>query len=189
MWMSYFYRNMPNTSDVIFSTWFLAIQDYRWYCTRYYPTLDMLYLMYDLWHWHLICYIWYLIHGTLYLTPVLDMLYLIPDPRHLILDIGTWYMSYMSPDPDPRIWHMLTLTWYAFMWHKYINLTSWPLTGHYHPWYLYYMAYSWLSLLRGLDYYIVTRHLILLNSCTPVFLNPWKRVTPDTILLLVPVIG
>jgi len=62
----------------------------------------MLYLMHDLWHRHLIYYIWYLIHGTWYLTPALDMLYLIPDPRHLILDTGTWYTSYLSLDPDPR---------------------------------------------------------------------------------------
>ena len=54
---------------------------------------------------------------TWYQTPVLDICH----TCHLIL--------------TPGIWHMLILTWYAFMWYKYIDLTLWPLTRHYHPWY------------------------------------------------------
>jgi len=38
-----------------------------------------------------------------------------------------------------------------------------------------------------IDYYIVTRHLVLLNSC--ILESLIKRETPDTILLLIPVIG
>ena len=126
-------------------TWCMIYSTGTWYII-----FDTLSTALDIWQRHLIYYIWYLIHDTWYLTPALDMLYLIPNPRHLILDTGTWYMSYLSPDPDPRYMTHVTLTWYAFMWYKYIDLTSWPLTGHYHPWYQYYIAYSWLSLLQGL---------------------------------------
>jgi len=42
----------------------------------------------------------------------------------------------------------------------------WHLTGYYYIWHMYYIAYSWLSLLRGPwhDYYTATRHLVLLYS-------------------------
>ena len=83
------------------------------------------------------------------------------------------------------------------MWYKYIDLTSCPLTWHYHPWFLYFFAYSWLSLLRGLDYYIITRHLVLLNSCIPeplekgdscyyTHVNPRNRITMTIRLLWIP---
>ena len=103
------------------------------------------------------------------------------DIRHRYLICHTWHLILI-----PDIWH-------AFMWYKYIDLTSWPLTGHYHPWYMYYMAYSWLSLLRGLGMIIIllpdiwySWTPVLLNSC---ILEPLKKGTPDTILLLIPVIG
>ena len=167
------YSVLPDTWRVILDAWFMA------------PTLDI-------WHRHLIYYIWYLIHDTWYLTTALDMLYLIPDLRHLILDTGTWYMSYLSPDPDPRYMTHANPYLTCFHWYKYIDLTLWPLTGHYHPWYLYYMTYSWLSLLRGLGMIIILLSNIW-YSWTHVYLNPWNReapdITPDIILLLTPVIG
>ena len=114
-----------------------------------YPTLNMLYLTRDIWHRHLTCYTWYMIYdtalgiytGTWYV--ILDFWCTVLDIRHQNLICHTWHLIL-----TPGIWH-------AFMWYKYIDLTSWPLTGHYRPWYLYYMAYSWLSLLRGLDMIII----------------------------------
>ena len=151
-------------ADVIFSTWFLAMQAYRWYCTRYYPTLDMIYLMHDLWHRHLIYYIWYPIHDTWYLTPALDILYLLPDPRHLILDTDTWYMSYLSLDLDPR--YMTHANSYLTCFHviqvHWLDIVTLDRT---HPWYMYYMAYSWLSLLRGLGMIIILLSLIHIWRC------------------------
>ena len=146
-------------------------------------------------HWHLIYYIWYLIHGTRYLTPALDMLYLIPDPRHLILDTGTWYMSYLSPDPDPRYmthanahltcFHVVQAHWLDIMT---LDRTLSPLIP------VLYGIFMTITFTKTWhDYYIITRYLVLLNSCTPVYLNPWNRealdITPDIILLLTPVIG
>ena len=118
-------------------------------------------------HRHLACYTWYMIYdsGTRYLhchsvfTPALDIWNMSHGTWYL--DTDTWYMSYLTPG----IWH-------AFMWYEYIDLTLWPLTGHYHPWYLYYVTYLWLSLLRRLSMIIIfTRHLVLLNSC---ILEPLK---------------
>jgi len=176
-------------AEVIFSTWFLAIQAYRWYCTRYYPTLDMLYLMHDLWHRHLIYYIWYPIHDTWYLTPALDILYLLPDPRHLILDTDTWYMSYLSLDLDPRYmthansyltcFHVIQVHWLDIVT---LDRTLSPLI---HVLYGIFMTITFTGTWH--DDYIITRHLVLLNSC---ILEPLNReapdITPDTILLLIP---
>ena len=175
-----------------------------WCCIRYLhrhtvftPTLGMLHLIYDLWHrhsvftlvlsiyidlgmLHLIYDLW-LRHSvfTLALGIYTSTWYLKPVPWHLIFKPGTWYMTYFSPDPDP--WYTTHVNPYLICY-KYIDLTSWPLTRHYHPWYLYYMTYSWLSLLRGLGMTIILLPNIW-YSWTPVLLNPWKRVTPDIILL------
>ena len=134
---------------------------------------------------------------TWYLTPVFVMLYLSLDIQHRYLPCYTCHLiSYTCT------YHAILITWYLTpvlaMLHltldilppgtNTLDLILWHLTGYYYTGHLYFLAYSWLSLLRGLDYYIVTRHLVLLNSWTPVFLNPWKRVTPDTVLLLIPVI-
>ena len=156
-------------------------------------------VLYSVFTRHLTCYTWCMIYGTgtWYIifdtwSTTLDMLYLIPDPQHLILTpvLDICHTCYLILTPG--IWHMLTLTWLAFMWYKHIDLTSWPLIGHYHPWYLYYMAYSWLSPLRKLDMIIILLPDIW-YSWTPVYLNPWNReapdITPDIILLLTPVIG
>ena len=151
----------------------------------------MLYLTHDTWHRYLPCYIWHMIpdtgtwHAILiiwYLTPVLVMLY-------LLLNILSGGIS--------------TLTWHRDPW---LDTTTpdtciiWDLI----LWHLYHIAYSWLLLLQRLDYYIVTRYLVLLNSytpepLTPVLLNsyipePLKEggswcYTPDTILLLIPIVA
>ena len=132
----------------------------------------MLYLMHDLWHRHLIYYIWYLIHDTWYLTPALD---LISDPRHLILDTGTWYMSYLSSDPDPRYmthanpylicFHVVQVHWLDIV----ILDRTLPLLIP--VFYGIFMTITFTGTWR--DYYIITRHLVLLNSCTPELLYTW----------------
>ena len=129
----------------------------------------MLYLVFTR---HLTCYTWCMIYDTDTWYVILDTCSTALDIRHRYLICHTCHLIL-----TPGIWHMLTFTWYAFMWYKYIDLISWLLTGHYHPWYLYYMApdvvapvsyciFMTITLL-GLDYYIVTRYLVLLNSCTP----------------------
>ena len=146
----------------------------------------MLYLVYDSWHrhsvftpvlsiytdtWHVTLDIWFMTPAlgiTLILGICTGTWYLKPVPRYSIFRHGTWYMSYLTPDPDTRY-----VT--SFIWYKYIDLTSWPLTGHYHPWYLYYMTYSRLSLLWGLGMTIILLPDIW-YSWTPVHLYTW---TPE----------
>jgi len=98
--------------------------------------------------------------------------YLTPDPWHLILDTW-WYLTCYHLTPKnltPDDWH--PITWYliyAITWYWYTWPMLWHLTRYYYTWHLYYIAYSWLSLLRGTwhDYYTTTRHLVLLNSFIP----------------------
>ena len=54
------------------------------------------------------------------------------------------------------------------------DLILWHLTGYYYIWHLYYIIYSWLLLLRGLDMIIIllpdiwySWTPVLLNSCIP----------------------
>jgi len=155
---------------------------YTWYVTSDTNTW-LLNLIYDLWHRHSV------------FTPALDILYLIPDPRHLILDTGTWYMSYLSPDPNPR--YMTHANPYLICFH--VVQVHWPdivtldrtLSPLIHVLYGIFMTITFTGTWH--DYYIITRHLVLLYSWTPIYLNPWNReapdITPDTILLLIPVIG
>ena len=145
------------------------------------------YMIYDTgtryWHRHLICYTWYLFHGTWY------------------LDTSIWHMSYLTPAPDTRYmtcFHVVQVHWLDIV----------TLDRHHHPWYLYYMTYFWLSLLRGLGMIIIllpdiwySWTPILLNSCileplkyggswhyswyyTPV--DPRNRITMDIGLLWIP---
>ena len=145
------------------------------------PTLGMLHLIYDLWHRHSV---FTLAHGiyigtchtifdTWYLTPVLAMLYLAHDNRHRYLPCYIWHLIY-----DTGIWHVIFATWYITPVLAMIYLTPDTCT----TWHMH-------------DYYIFTRHLVLLYllySCIPELLyswTPWKRVTPDIVLLLIPVVG
>ena len=145
----------------------------------------MLHLIYDLWHRHLVftpahgiytstCHA---IFDTWYPTPVLAMLHLSLDIRHRYLICHTWHLLLT---PGICMLSCGTNTW---IWH----LDSWPDTTTQIP--VYYMTYSWLSLLRGLGMIIILLPNIW-YSWTPVLLNslnPWNRkapdITPDIILL------
>ena len=76
-------------------------------------------------------------------------------------DAGTWHVI---------TWHLIPDTWYMTLdmlspGTSTSDLILWHLTGYYYTWHLYYIAYSWLSLLRGLwhDNYTAT----IWYSCTP----------------------
>ena len=146
-------------------------------------------------------------------TPTLDMLYLIPDLWHVIFDTGTWHviLDTWSTTLDiwhrylichtwhliltPDIWHMLilmlshgtsTLTWYCDTWPDTITPDT-CIIWHIHD-YHFYGDLAWL-----LYCYQIFGTPELLCSWTPVYLNHWNRetpdITPDIILLLIPVIG
>ena len=171
-----------------------------WYPT---PVLAMLYLTLDIRHRYLPCYTWHM-----YPTPVLAMLYLTLGTRHRYLPCYTWHLvsdtSTCHAIPDLDIWHryltcytwhlipdtwyltpVLTcyhLTWYCDTWLD--TITADPcITWHIHD-YHFYRDLTWL-----LYCYQTFGTPELLYSWTPVSLNPWERVTPDSILLLIPVIG
>jgi len=124
-----------------------------------YLTLDMLYLIYDLWHRHSV------------FTPALDMLYLIPVPQHLIfrhqyliyviLDTCSWHPVY-----DMLSCGTSTLTWQRDPWLDTITPDTWII------WYIH--DYHFYGDLAWLLYYYQT--LVLLNSCTPELLYTW---TPE----------
>jgi len=89
---------------------------------------------------------------------------------------GIWY-TYLTPNLDPNTWH--AIIWYLTIdmlsldtWHMLslgidtLDLMLWHLTGYYYTWHLYYIVYSWLSLLQGPDMIIT-----LLPSGTPELLN------------------
>jgi len=143
--------------------------------------LGLLYLTHDIWQRYLSCYTYHMISNTdtyhailiiWYLTPILAMLYLTLDIGHRVL-----VMLYLTPD-------IITLdTWHAITRTSTLDLILW---------HLYYITYSWLSLLRGLGMIIIllpdfwySWTLVLLNSWTPVFLNPCNRETPDIMLLII----
>jgi len=110
--------------------------------------------------------------------------------------LSTWHW-YLTPDT----WHLTSDIWQLTCYHLILDMLSygtdtfdmmlWHLTRYYYIRHLYYIAYSWLSLLRGLDMNIIMLPfgtLELLYFWTPVFLNPWNRETPDTMLLLIPIV-
>jgi len=120
--------------------------------------------------------------NTWYLTLILDMPYLIPE-----LDI--WHLMLDMLSPDTRYLINIADTWHLLLGTDTLDLMLWHLTRYYHTWHLYYIAYSWLSLLRGLDIIIIlllyiwySWTLVLLYSWTLVFLNPYNRETFDIIL-------
>jgi len=127
----------------------------------------MPYLTVDIWHQYLPCYTWQLISDTGTCHAILDTWYLT-----LVLDIlslDTWYL------------HLIYNTWRLTCYHSLdmlshgtstLDLILWHLTGYYYTWHLYYMAYSWLSLLRKLGMII-----ILLSDI-------WYSWTPISTVLL-----
>jgi len=104
--------------------------------------------------WPCYVYIWHR-----YLT----CYHLTPDTWHLIYDIWqlTCYLSLDMLSPGASTYDLL-------LWH---------LTGYYYTWHLYYMAYSWLSLLWGLGMNIILWP-DLCYSWTPALLNSWTLVSP-----------
>ena len=136
---------------------------YTWYMIYDYGTRYL--------HRHLACYTWYrLRHSafTLALGIYTGTWYLKPIPQHLIfrhqysiyviLDTCSWHPVY-----DMLSCGISTLTWHC---------DPWPNTTTLH---LYYMTYSWLSLLRGLGMTIILLPDIW-YSWTPVLLYSW---TPE----------
>ena len=113
-------------------------------------------------------------------------------------DSGTWYLHrYSIYRPGTRYDILDTCTWHTvydmllcgtntWTWHH----DSWPGTTTPDTCVLYdiFMTITFTGTWH--DYYIITRYFVLLNSCTPVYLNPWNReapdITPDIILLLTP---
>jgi len=155
---------------------------------HWYVILNTWSLTLESWHRHLTCYTGHLISDTWYLTPVLDMLYLIPDPWYLISDTGTWHVI---------TWHLIPDTWYMTLgnWHVITYLICFHMVLAHLTWYCdTWLGYYYTCIILHIhdyhfygdlhDYYIVTRHFVLLNSCAPELLytwTPWKRETPDTI--------
>ena len=130
---------------------------------------EIIFDLYSIFTRHLTCYTWCMIYdtGTRYLHPAFNMLYLIPDPRHLILDTNTWYMSYLSPDPDPRYmthanpyltcFHVVQVHWLDIVTLDQTLPLLIPIL------YDIFMTITFTGSWHG--YYIITRHLVLLNSC------------------------
>jgi len=121
--------------------------------------------------WYLTPVLAMLILDTWYPTPVLAMLYLTLDIRHRHL---TCYhtLDMLSPSTST------------------LDLILWHLTGYCYTWHLYYIAYSWLSLLRRLGMIIIllpdfwySWTTVLLNSCTPALLYSWTPVIGRLLIL------
>ena len=112
-----------------------------------------------------------------------------PDTNMLIPD--AWYLALIFDMLLLDIWHltidMLSLdTWHMLsLGTNTLELMLWRLIGYYYTWYLYYIVYSWLSLLRGLDTIIILISDIW-YSWTPVLLNSCISCThvPRTVTLV-----
>ena len=108
-----------------------------------------------------------------YLIAVLAMLY-------LLLDIWHRYLPYYT-------YRLLPDTWYNNIWH----LTC------YHPILVHLTWYCGTCIILHIHDYYFYGDLAWLLYCyqifgtpeLPVFLSPWKRVTLDIILLLIPIVG
>ena len=173
-----------DTCHAMLNTWYLTL------------LLAMIYLLFDIWYRYLPCYTYHLIYDTgtchailitWYPIPVFAMLYLSLDIRHRYLPCYTYHLI-----SDTGTCHAILIIWYLIpvlamlyllldIWHQYLSYLS-PDTWHLILWHLYYIAYSWLLLLRGLGMIII----LLPNfwySWTPVLLNSCNRETPDIMLL------
>ena len=104
---------------------------------------------------------------------------------HLLLDIWYRYLPCYT-------YRLLPNTWYNNIWHLtcyhpvLVHLTWYYGTCiilHIHDYY-FYGDLAWL-----LYCYQIFGTLELLNSWAPVLLNPWKKVTPNIILLLILIVG
>ena len=124
---------------------------------------------------------------------------------HLILTLDIWHQYLTCYLLTRDTWHLIFDTWQLTCYHlldmlshgtSTLDLMLWHLTRlllH-----LYYIFYSWLSLLRGLSMIIIllpeiwySETSVFLNSCILESLkqgDSW-HYAPDIILLLIPVIG
>ena len=115
----------------------------HWY-TVFTLTCDMLHLIWYSWLWHLV------------FTPALNIW--TRHSRYDILDTCTWHMVY-------DMFSCGTNTW---TWH----LDPWPdITPLIPVLYDIFMTITFTGTWH--DYYIITRYLVLLNSCTPELLYTW----------------
>jgi len=170
------------TCHAIFDPWYptlLFVMLITWYRHRYLPCFTY-YLISNIGTCHAIFITWYLI-------PLLAMLYLLLDIWYRYLSCCTYYFisdtdtcrailiaCYLTPD-------MITLdTWHAITGTGTLDL----ILQH-----LYYIAHSWLLLLRRLGMIIIllldiwySWTPLLLNSCTPELLYFW---TPEKGWLLI----
>jgi len=135
-----------------------------WYCNSIFNSPDNNMLI--TWHW-----------------------YVILDTWSLTLDIWHWYLTCYHLTPD--IWHLIYDTWQLTCYHlldmlshgtSILDLILWHLTGHYCTWHLYYIAYSWLSLLRELGMIIILLP-DLWYSCAPELLYSWTPITGGFLIL------
>ena len=149
-----------------------------------YLTPDPRHLISDTGTWYVILDTWsrHLISDTGTLHVILDTW-----SRHLISDTNTWHVI---------TWHLIPDTWYMTLddWHAityltcfHMSLVIWPniMTPDWILWHLtpvlYYRFMTIIFIGTWHDYYIITRHLVLLNSCAPELL--YTR-TPETERLL-----
>ena len=140
--------------------------------------LDTWSMTLDIWHRYLTCYTWHLISvtGTWHVI------------WHLISDTGTWHVI---------TWHLIPNTWYMTLddWHAITHLTCFHMVQAHLPdivtpdWILLYLTPVLHCIFMTItftgtwhDYYIVSRHLVLLNSCAPELLYTW---TPQKGRLLI----
>ena len=179
----YIWPMIPNTGYLSCYTWHLisdngtchAIFDI-WYLKL---VLAMLYLTLDIRHRYLPCYTWHMLPDTGTCHAIFDPWY--PTPVLAMLNTGylTSLLAMLITCIDTGTCHAILITWYAFMWYKYIDFTSWPLTGHYHPWYRYIIwhihNYHFYGDLAWLLYYYQT-------FGTPELLYTW---TPEIRRLLI----
>ena len=147
-----------------------------WYCNSVFnsPDTDMSIT----WRWYV--YTWHLIPK--YLT----CYHLTLDPWHLISDTGTSYYHLI-----PDTWHLIFDTWQLTCYHLLVMLSPdtstldlilWHLTDTY-TWHLYciFMIITFTGTWH--NYYTVTRHLVLLNSCAPELLYSWTPVKGRLLIL------
>jgi len=155
------------TCHAIFDTWYLT------------PILTMLYLTLDIWHRYLPCYIWHMISDTGTCHAILDTWYMILVLAMLYLTHDIWH-RYLPC----YIWHMIsnTGTWHVITWPDIVT-PDWILLHLTPVLHGIFMIITFTGTWH--DYYIITRHLVLLNSCTPELLYPLYSCPPAPLLLLI----
>jgi len=163
-WSWYIYTGTCH-AYLLISTPLLAMLN-TWYLTMLHAILS-----HDIWHRYLPCYIWHMISDTDTYHAIFDTWYPTPVPAMLYLTLDTWhrYLPYY-------IWHMISDTGTC-----HTILDTWYMTPVLHSIFMIItVTETWH------DYYIITRHLVLLYSWTPVLLNSFISCThvPCTVTLI-----